>query len=201
MKTSTIYSHVKLILLATVLISSSLLKAYNPTFDSGKAALIYNHAYHQIFNTTSGWDNTTFYSQWQTAEANCFNAADIANGYLQYVWTPKRMMFSLYNYSGPYVFESKIDYSAGSNRGGVVIRFVQGPAGYDVLQEPGSGNDPSFNRAGVAFYPKDADNFYVQVSGAENGGATPRMPVAIPKPAGIASFMSGVNRVCLKTAN
>ncbi|MEN8156746.1 MAG: PA14 domain-containing protein [Bacteroidota bacterium] len=146
----------------------------------------YNTEYAQDFNMTAGWDHGKFYRQWRSIPQYSFNVTDIASGYLQFVWIPKRIICSSKALDPPYVLETDIDYSAGSNRGGVVIRAVA----YESLQEPDS--DPGFNREGVAFYPSaDGASMIVQFSGVDMGygGGTEFVRIAVPRPVGITTLM------------
>ena len=148
--------------------------------------------YSQVFNTS--WDNTAFYAQWETIDANTFVAEDIANGYLQFVWPAKRVMYSKSVYASPYSIESEIDYSAGSSRGGVVIRASA--VNMEDLQEPASG-DPGFNREGIAFYTNDdGSSMTVQFTGTNNGASTPVTRISVPKPVDVTSLRDrGILRV------
>ena len=143
----------------------------------------FENQYSQVF--AGAWDNAAFYSQWDALAPNGFEAADIANGYLQFFWVPKRVICSKSTYAAPYAFETDIDYSAGSHRGGVVLRV--GPLN-ENLQDPGV--DPGFNREGIAIYPTiDGAGMIVQLSGAEAGASTPITKIVVPKPAGVTSLM------------
>ena len=126
--------------------------------------------YSQVFSTT--WDNTTFYDQWETMEPAKFGADDITNGYLQFVFPAKRIIYSKSIYATPYSIESDMDFSAGSSRAGVVIRaYATDVLNADFIQEPKA--DPGFNREGIAFYPTDDGlAMNVQFSGIESGQAT-----------------------------
>ena len=167
--------------------------AQAPSFDSDKSAASYNTFYGQAFNPAEGWNNVKFYSQWNTLIPNAFSAADISSGYLQFKWIDKRVMCSKKIYTQPYVLETDIDYSTGSNRGGVVIRgrFTES------LQEPNT--DPGFNREGIAFYPSaDGTSMIVQFSGVDMGaqGNTAIVRILVPKPVGITSLLKrGVLRI------
>jgi len=154
------------------------------SFDSDKPATTYTSQYTQTFNTT--WDGAVFYGQWNAMESNVFGAGDISAGYLQFVWIQKRLICSITPYVSPYVIQTDIDYSAGSSRGGVVIRA--NPVLLDQLQEPASG-DPGFNRVGIAFYPAiDGSSMTVQFTGPLNGDATQVARIAVPKPTGVTSL-------------
>ena len=153
------------------------------SFDSDKPITTYSSQYSQTFNT---WDGTLFYGQWNAMEPNIFSASDIAAGYLQFVWIQKRLVCSKTLYVSPYVIQTDMDYSAGSSRGGVVIRA--NPELPDQLQEPASG-DPGFNREGIAFYPAlDGSAMTVQFTGPLNGDATPVARIEVPKPAGVTNL-------------
>ncbi len=154
------------------------------TFDGDKPAATFNSQYSQTFNTA--WNSTVFYGQWNAMEPNIFTASDIAAGYLQFVWIAKRVIYSKKPYVSPFIIQTDIDYSAGSSRGGVVIRANPGLP--DQLQEPASG-DPGFNREGIAFYPSlDGTSMTVQFTGPLNGDATPVTRIQVPKPAGVTNL-------------
>ena len=132
-----------------------------PAFDSDKPTPTFTPTYAQVFNT---WDGTVFYNQWDAEGANSFTATDIASGYLQFVWSTKIIIRSKSTYSIPYVFSAVLDWSAGSNRGGIIVRAKALGAIYS-LQETSAG-DPGFNREGIAFYPtSDGASMIVQFSG------------------------------------
>ena len=179
----------KQITLSTICIVFSMLavlsaNAQVPEFDNDKPAATYNNQFNQTFN--SAWDNAKFYSQWDAMEANIFGASDIASGYLQFVWIKKRVICSKTPYITPYTIQSDIDYSAGSSRGGVIIRA--NPALLDQLQEPASG-DPGFNSEGIAFYPTDdGAQMIVQFTGVLNGSSTPVTRIQVPKPTNVTSL-------------
>ncbi len=155
-------------------------------FDGDKLAVTYDTQYSQLFNTT--WDNTTFYNQWITLTENTFSATDIAGGSLQFAWVAKRAMISQKKYYSPYLFETELDYSTGSNRGGVVIRFNK-VYRLDEVQEPAT-TDPSFNSRGIAFYPTtDGNSMIVQFTGEYVNSATPATRILVPKPAGVTSLL------------
>ena len=159
--------------------------AQAPTIDSDKPNATYNTEYNQNFNNTEGWNYTRFYGQWNAMEQNIFTASDIASGYLQFSWIHKRLICSKTKYNTPYIIQTEIDYSAGSNRGGVVIRA--NPLAPDQLQEP-AGGDPGFNREGIAFYPSpDGTAMIVQTSGTYNGDATVATRISVPAPSGVAN--------------
>ncbi|MBC7745732.1 MAG: hypothetical protein H7096_11580, partial [Flavobacterium sp.] len=166
------------------------LTAQVPEFDNDKPAATYNNQFFQAFNTI--WDAPKFYSQWASVDANIFTAADISNGYLQFVWLQKRVLVSKAQYVAPYILQTDIDYASGSNRGGVIIR-VNPATDPDELQQPASG-DPGFNREGIAFYPsEDGSKMIVQFTGTLNGDATPVTRIEVPKPAGVASLKNKGN--------
>ncbi len=157
------------------------------SFDGDKPVVTYNTQYAQDFNMTAGWDNVTFYRQWNSIPQFSFSSTDITSGYLQFVWIPKRIICSKNAIDPPYVLETDIDYSAGSNRGGVVIRAKAS----ESLQEPD--NDPGFNREGIAFYPtSDGSSMTVQFSGVDMGysGSTEFARILIPKPADVTTLMN-----------
>jgi hypothetical protein len=168
--------------------------AQSPLFDSDKPAATFNARYSQQFNTTEGWNYPKFYGQWNAMEANIFTASDIASGYLQFSWIHKRLICSKTNYNTPYIIQTDIDYTAGSSRGGVVIRA--NPLAPDQLQEP-AGGDPGFNREGIAFYPSDDGSaMIVQFTGAYLGEATTATRIAVPAPAGVANMRDrGILRI------
>ncbi len=177
-------SILKAIFVAFSLLTAFPLMAQVPEFDNDKPATIYNNQFSQAFNTT--WDGPKFYSQWNAMEANTFSATDIAAGYLQFVWVKKRIICSKTPYISPYTIQSDIDYSAGSSRGGVVIRA--NPALIDQLQEPATG-DPGFNSEGIAFYPTDdGAKMIVQFTGVLNGSNTPVTRISVPKPTSVVSL-------------
>lgn len=174
------------------LIFTSTMNAASPNFDSDKPATTFSQTFSESFvPATEAWNGTKFYGQWSVVDPTTpFAATDITNGYLQFAWASKRIMYSNSIYEPPYTFRTKIDYAGGSNNGGVVIRYVT-TNNIDQLQEFAG----SFNRAGIAIYPADANNFYVQFSGTDAGStATTRTKITVPKPAAItASLLSGTN--------
>jgi len=172
----------------TLFLFSALFTVHATTFDADKPMIVFNSEYVQSFETNT-WDDNAFYNQWITVGDRCFSASDITNGYLQFVWVPKRFMISKSAYSKPYIVKSKISYGNSSNRGGLVIRLSELS---DNIQEPPA--DPGFNRMGVAFYPADANNYCVQFSGIENNRTnTPQKKILIPKPTNISDLMSGAH--------
>jgi hypothetical protein len=149
-----------------------------------RPAVTFTTKYNQVF--ADAWDNEKFYGEWDALEANAFSEADNTAGYLQFVWVTKRVICSKNTYASPYTFETDIDYSAGSNRGGVVLRV--GPFN-EWIQDPGV--DPGFNREGIAIYPAlDGGSMIVQFSGVEAGATTPITKITVPKPEGVTSLMS-----------
>jgi hypothetical protein len=58
-----------------------------------KPATSFTIQYEQDF-TGGTWDDTAFYNQWDAQDANAFGAADIAEGYLKYVFAAKRILQS-----------------------------------------------------------------------------------------------------------
>jgi len=189
-----------LTLLKTIFIISIHLTTFSvsagvPEFDNDKPVTSYQSEYAQTFNTT--WENTKFYNQWDMVDASsAFGASDIASGYLQFVWIPKRIIRSKVAYSAPYEFSALLDYSAGSNRGGMIIR-AQAGGNIENLQESASGY-PGFNREGIAFYPTDDGlNMIVQFTGVANGTTTPVTRIQVPKPTGVTS-LKAVNGGTLK---
>src|SRR5512133_844352 len=130
-----------------VLLNVLTAQAQAPSFDSDKPAATFNTEYSQTFNATEGWNYTKFYGQWSAMEQNIFTAADMAAGYLQFSWIHKRLICSKIRYNTPYIFQTDLDWSVFSNRGGVVIRANS--LAPDQLQEP-AGGDPGFNREGIA---------------------------------------------------
>jgi len=176
-----------ILLFSCIMITASLF-AEVPAFDEDKPVVTYKSIYTQEFNMTAGWDSVKFYNQWNTRELGAFNPADIALGYLQFVWIGKRVIYSKNLYVSPYKFEAETDYSGGSNRGGLVIRAnTSNPATVEHLQEPLS--DPGFNHEGIAFYPTDDGmSMIVQFSGADKGMLTAITRILVPKPAGVESL-------------
>jgi len=168
------------------LLTSRGLQAEVPAFDSDKPQHTFITSYAQTFS--GAWDATIFYGQWEAMIPGMFNAADIASGYLQYVWPEKRILYSKLNYSAPYTFTVDLDYASGSSRAGVVIRAVAtNIVNSEYLQAPVS--DPGFNREGIAFYPtEDGLAMNIQFSGVENGSLTPVKRFTVPKPAGVTSL-------------
>ena len=186
MKNSSNQSILKAIYFVFSLLMAFPLMAQVPEFDNDKPAATYNNQFSQAFNTT--WDGPKFYSQWNAMEANIFGASDIASGYLKFEWVKKRIICSKTPYITPYTVQTDIDYTAGSSRGGLVIRA--NPALIDQLQEPASG-DPGFNSEGIAFYPTDdGAKMIVQFTGVLNGSATPVTRIQVPKPAGVTNLRS-----------
>lgn len=157
-------------------------------FDSDKPATSYNSQFSEVFN--AAWDNAKFYGQWDAQQPNIFTAADITSGYLKFEWIAKRIICSKKRYVTPYILETDIDYNAGSNRGGVVIRAnVNNINDIEYLQEPIS--DPGFNTEGIAFYPSaDGASMIVQFSGIQAGKNTQQSKILIPKPAGVVSMLN-----------
>ena len=155
------------------------------TFDSDKPSKTFSNNY--LIDFSQPWDNTSFYNNWIATQSNIFTSADVANGYLQFAWISKRIISSKTPYMPPYVFETDIDYAAGSSRGGVVVRG--NTTNIDDMQEPSNG-DPGYNRQGIAFYPSDDGlTMNVKFSGSiVVGSATPASIISIPKPAGITNF-------------
>jgi len=152
-----------------------------------RPATIFATKYSQVFNTT--WDNTTFYDQWETMEPAKFGADDIANGYLQFVFPAKRILYSKSDYTSPYSIESDLDFSAGSSRAGVVLRaYAPDVLTADFIQEPKT--DPGFNREGIAFYTNDDGSVMnVQFTGVETGReSTAVTTIQVPKPSGVSSL-------------
>jgi len=158
-----------------------------PGFDSDKPATSFTASYSQVFNT---WNGTVFYNQWDAVDASIFTAADVAGGYLQFVWPAKRILRSKTSYTTPYVFSGVLDWSAGSGRGGMIVR-AKATGNLESLQEPAI-SDPGFNREGIAFYPSDdGQNMVVQFSGVDNGfGLTTLTKINVPKPAGVTTLFS-----------
>ena len=184
MKNISNQSILKAIYLVFSILMAIPLMAQVPEFDNDKPATTYNNQFSQAFNTT--WDGPKFYSQWNTMEANIFGAGDIASGYLKFEWIRKRIICSKTLYITPYTVQTDIDYSAGSSRGGVIIRA--NPILIDQLQEPASG-DPGFNSEGIAFYPTDdGAKMIVQFTGVINGSSTPVTRIQVPKPSGVSSL-------------
>ncbi|MDX9749050.1 MAG: PA14 domain-containing protein [Paludibacter sp.] len=159
-----------------------------PGFDSDKPSTNFSVSYSQVFNT---WNGTVFYNQWDMMDIASFpfNASDIASGYLQFVWPGKRILRSKTTYKTPYVFSAVLDWSAGSGRGGMIVR-AKSSGNIEALQDPNS--DPGFNREGIAFYPtNDGQNMVVQFSGVDNGaGSTTITKINVPKPAGVTTLFS-----------
>lgn len=177
-------SILKAIYIAFSLMIAFPLMAQVPEFDNDKPAATFNNQFSQTFNTI--WDGSKFYSQWTSVDANIFSATDIANGYLQFAWIPKRIICSKTPYISPYTIQTDLDYTAGSSRGGIIIRA--NPALIDQLQEPVIG-DPGFNSEGIAFYPSDdGTKMIVQLTGVFNGNKTPLTQIFVPKPAGVTSL-------------
>lgn len=146
--------------------------------------------YEQDFTGGSAtWNDTAFYNQWDAQDANIFGAADIADGYLKYVWPSKRILQSKAEYDTPYRIEAEMMLAGGSNRGGLVLRV--GPTGgIDELQEPATG-DPGFNRKGIAIYPSsDGSNMVVQFTGAFGSSPMPVTRINVPLPAGVPNLIS-----------
>jgi len=168
------------------LVAAYPLMAQVSIFDNDKPAAAYDNQFSQAFNTT--WDATSFYNQWITLNANAFSSTDITGGSLQFAWANKRVMISQKKYSSPYLFETELDYSTGSNRGGVVIRFNQ-VYRLDEVQEPAT-TGPGFNSRGIAFYSNtDGKSMIVQFTGDYIQNATPVTRILVPKPAGVNSLL------------
>ncbi len=171
------------LLLIALLFTGVGLKAQ--TWDERPTAT-YDSEYSQEFNPTVGWNGLKFYGQWNTLMPSIFNAGDISTGALQFQWIEKRVICSKKKYAQPYIFETDIDYSTGSNRAGVIIRIA---ALAESIQEPD--HDPGFNREGIAFYPtEDGDSLIVQFSGEDMGdhGGTAFSRILVPKPENVSSL-------------
>lgn len=171
-----------------------LLTANAETFDSDKPVLSYDTEYNQSFTTL--WDNTVFYNQWLTNNPNCFSAIDIADGYLQFEWVSKRIMYSKTVYGSPYVFQTTLDYSSPTSAihrdGGMVLRFND--TNLEKLQEPGKIS--TFNQIGIALYPLDANTYRIQFNGPDLGTSlTTQTIITLPKPGDITSFLTGQHTV------
>jgi len=146
-----------------------------------KTVPIWTNQYNQFFTT---WDNTTFYNQWNTVDVNAFSASDITSGYLQFVWSGKRILYSKNAYA-TYKLKTDMDWSAGSSRGGIVLRANS--TNIDDVQNPATG-DPGFNRQGIAIYPSDdGSSMTVQFSGTI-ATTTPVTQISIPKPVGVTNL-------------
>lgn len=165
-----------------------------PSFDDDKPETTFNAEYHQEFNPEAGWDAATFYGYWHSHDPNIFSAEDIQAGYLQFVWVPKRIIYSKMAHIPPYVMQADISHGQGSHRAGVVIRA--NPLIPDHLQEPAQG-DPGFNSEGIAFYPNlDGSGLIVQFTGVYNANNTPVTQITIPKPENVSSLLNrGLLRV------
>jgi len=85
-----------------------------------------------------------------------------------------------------------LDYTAGNNLGGVVIRAnvveIALPE-FEKLQGPNPAiGDPGFNKMGIAFYPSsDWNSMVVQVTGVE-ANDYPYAQINVPKPDGVANL-------------
>jgi hypothetical protein len=153
-----------------------------------KPTATFTTQYEQNFTGGSGtWDGTTLYNQWDYSGE--FTAADLANGYLQYVWPAKRVLQSKAEYSTPYRIETQMMLAGGSNRGGLVLRV--GPIGnIEEVQEPATG-DPGFNRKGIAIYPSsDGSAMVVQFTGAFGSDPMPVTRINVPLPAGVTNVLN-----------
>lgn len=172
---------------AALILFPSLLRAQPSSFDNDKPQTSFNTQYHQVFNPQAGWNQEVFYQQWDAMAPNVFTSEDIAAGYLQFQWIMKRLIISRQVFVPAYVMEAELDYGAGSNRGGVVIRA--NPQHLDQVQEPAQG-DPGFNAEGIAFYPTtEGDHMIVQFTGIYEQGNTPVTRILVPKPAGVSSLL------------
>lgn len=174
--------------------ASTQIPAPNPdAFSVDKPSTSWSGTYDQSFNSSS--DIATFYDQWIAQVPGIFTAADLTGEYLQFEWPNKRIIYSKENYSAPYSFEAEVDFSANvagisSNRAGLVLRaFASNIIDVEYLQNPPA--DPGFNREGIAVYSNaDGSMLNVQFSGIEAGSSTQVTTIAVPKPAGIASFLT-----------
>ena len=167
-------------------LSSVQSRAQSPAFENDKPVQSFANEYSQTFNAI--WNGSKFYSQWESVDNNIFTANDIASGYLQFVWIPKRILISKIAYTTPYILQTDLDYAGGSNRGGVIIRA--NPISPDQLQEPVQ-SDPGFNSEGIAFYPsEDGSAMIVQFTGTFNAGATPVSRIEVTKPEGVTSMLN-----------
>jgi len=151
--------------------------------------------YEQDF-TGGTWDDTAFYNQWDAQDANSFGAADIAEGYLKYVFAPKRILQSKAEYDTPYSVEAEMMLFGGSNRGGLVLRVGQ-PGNIDELQEPVNNVNPGFNRKGIAIYPSpDGTEMVVQFTNAFPVTEVTR--INVPLPAGVQNLTTSGTQYTLK---
>ena len=161
--------------------------SWSQSFDSDKPEVIFNKKYSQVFSSSNDWNNALFYGQWDAVESNIFKAEDVVSNYLRFECIKKRIIISKQSYASPFIFETELDYSSGSNRGGVVIRA--NPISVEHVQEPAQG-DPGFNSEGISFYPgADGNSMIVQFTGTFNSNNTPVTRISIPKPEGIANMM------------
>jgi hypothetical protein len=131
-------------------------------------------AYEDDF-TDGLWDQATFDAQW--TQVGAFTDANIANGYLEFIWLPQRIIYANATYNFPYSVEGQIAYGNASNRGGMVLRAS---ALNENLQEPAAG-DPGYNKEGLAIYALDSDSMIVQFTAADD--AT-QAQIHVVKPAG-----------------
>ena len=161
-----------------------------------KPSVGFTTQYEQDF-TGGTWDDTAFYNQWDAQDANAFGAADIADGYLKFVFAPKRILQSKAEYDTPYRVEAEMMLFGGSNRGGLVLRVGQ-PGNIDELQEPATG-DPGFNRKGIAIYPSpDGSEMIVQFTGAFGSSPMPVTRINVPLPAGVPNLTTSDTQYTLK---
>ena len=140
----------------------------------------FTSVYEQDF-TGGVWDQATFDAQW--SQIGAFTGTDIANGYLEFIWVGKRILFSVPSYKPPYSLEAKVAYGNPSNRGGVILR-----AGLlnENLQEPANG-DPGYNKEAIAFYPLDSDSMIIQFTAADD---VTQAQIHVVKPAGAVDLLA-----------
>ena len=171
------------------------LSSKTQTSDGDKPVANFVTSYTQTFSGT--WNNSLFTGQWDLLDGTPYSQSDIALGYLQFQWLPKRVLYSKTTYSTPYIFENEIDYANNTNRAGIVIRaYASTPLIAERIEEPNS--DPGFNREGIAFYSnKDGSLMNVQFTAVEAGyQKTPQTTITVPRPYGVNSFLErGILRI------
>jgi peptidoglycan/xylan/chitin deacetylase (PgdA/CDA1 family) len=167
-----------------------------PSFDGDKPVRKLSYSYIQDFST---FNSSDLFGQWNQIDGGAtskFTSADAVNGYLQFLWSTKRILSSKIIYSTPYSFSSKIGYGSTSNRGGLVVRYPATLGSFEPAQEP---SDPvsRFNGAGIAFYPsEDGTAMNIKFSGTIPAKTTPATPtpntiVSLPIPAGKPNMKTG----------
>jgi len=167
-----------------------------PSFDGDKPIVKLSYSYIQDFSTFNSSDLMGQWNQIDGAASSKFSSLDAVNGYLQFLWSTKRILASKITYTSPYSFTAKIGYGSTSNRGGLVVRYPATLGSFEPAQEP---SDPvsRFNGAGIALYPsEDGTSMNIKFSGTIPAKTTPVTPtpntiVSLPIPAGKPNMKTG----------